>query len=121
WSTLTQATLNRTVFWHLMTNTPIHSKEPEVLKLMGATPDREILPSLLAKAMAPCLNTVQAQPLSVGGAGPSEALVYNGSALPIIPPLALKDTLTSTAGPLANLQSLRDSTMNTVYAFYKTG
>ncbi len=66
-----QNVLDRTVFWHLMTNTPIHPKEPDVLKLMGATADREMLPSLIAKATAPCLNTIRAQPVSVGGIGPS--------------------------------------------------
>ena len=35
WATLPQAVLNRTTFWHLMTNTPVHPKEPDVLKLMG--------------------------------------------------------------------------------------
>jgi hypothetical protein len=39
WSTLPQSVLDRTVFWHLMTGTPVHPKEPEVLRLMGATPN----------------------------------------------------------------------------------
>ena len=37
WATLPQSVLDRTCFWHLMTNTPVHPKEPDVLKLMGAT------------------------------------------------------------------------------------
>jgi hypothetical protein len=120
WSTLPQNVLDRTTFWHLMTNTPIHPKEPEVLKLNGATPYHEMFPSLIAKVTAPCLGTIQQQPFSVGGSGPSEALAYNGSVMPIIPPVALKDTLTSAAGPLANLQALRDSTMTSIYNLYKT-
>ena len=120
WSTLPQNVLDRTTFWHLMTNTPIHPKEPEVLRLMGATAAHEMLPSLLAKVTAPCLNTVQAQPFSVGGSGPSEALSYNGSVMPIIPPVALKDTLTAPAGLLTTLQAVRDTTMNSIYAMYKT-
>src|SRR5262245_13265302 len=35
WSTLPQSVLDRTTFWHIMTNTPVHPKEPDVLKLMG--------------------------------------------------------------------------------------
>ncbi len=118
---LPQAVLDRKVFLNIMTNTPIHPKEPDVLKLMGATPDREMLPSLLAKATAQCFGTLQQQPLSVGGASPAEALAYNGSALPIIPPTALKDTLTSPGGPLfeATLQRLRDETMTNVYQYYR--
>ncbi len=120
WSTLDPTILNRTTFWHLATGTPIHPKEPDVLKLMGSAVGHEMLPSLLAKIVAPCLGTIQAQPFSVGGAGPSEALSYGGSVMPIIPPVALKDTLTAPAGPLTNLQAVRDATMKDIYALYKT-
>jgi hypothetical protein len=124
WSTLPQNVLDRTVFWHIMTNTPVHPKEPDVLRLMGAIQDREMLPSLLAKQLAPCLNTVQAQPITVGATSPSEALSFNGQALPIIPPTALKATLTNSTAralaPLTQLQSLRDQTMNKLYDLYKT-
>ncbi len=103
WATLPQAVLDRTCFWHVMTNTPIHPKEPQVLGLMGATQAGEMFPSIIAKQLAPCLGTIQTQPISLGAASPSEALVFGGQALPIIPPLALKATLTSAAGPLTNL------------------
>jgi hypothetical protein len=119
WATLPQNVLDRTCFWHIMTNTPIHPKEPEVLELMGLTASDEMLPSLLAKQLAPCLGTIQSQPISIGAASPSEALLYGGQALPIIPALALKATLTSPAGPLTNLQPLRDQTMNALYDLYK--
>ena len=102
-----------------MTNTPIHPKEPDVLELMGITAAGEMLPSILAKQLAPCLGTIQTQPISLGAASPSEALMFGGEALPIIPPLALKATLTNPAGPLTNLQPLRDQTMNQLYSLYK--
>src|SRR5262249_54865739 len=54
WTELPQDVLDRLTFWHLMTNTPVHGKEPDVLKLMGATAGGEMLPSLLAKYLAPC-------------------------------------------------------------------
>jgi hypothetical protein len=119
WSTLPQDVLDRTIFWHLMTNTPVHSEEPQVLKLMGATDPGEMLPSLLAKQLAPCLHTVQPQPISVGALTPSEALSYGGAALPVVPPLALKATLAHPAGPLGNLQSLRDTTLDKMHDLYK--
>ena len=53
-----------------------------MLKLMGATDAGEMLPSLLAKQLAPCLGTIQAQPISVGAPTPSEGLSYAGAALP---------------------------------------
>ena len=121
WATLPQAVLDRTTFWHLMTNTPVHPKEPDVLKLMGGTYGGEMLPSLLAKNMAPCLGTIQSQPLTLGATSPAEGLSFNGAALPIIPALALKATLTNPAGPLTNLQALRDKTLGQLYDLYKTG
>jgi hypothetical protein len=121
WSTLPQDVLDRTVFWHLMTNTPVHPKEPQVLELMGATQAGEMLPSLLARQLAPCLGTVQPQPISVGALNPSEALNYAGAALPVIPALALKATLTNPVGALTALQPLRDQTLNQLYDLYKNG
>jgi hypothetical protein len=121
WSTLPQSVLDRTAFWHIMTNTPVHPKEPDVLKLMGTTAAGEMLPSLWAKQLAPCLGTVQAQPITLGASSPSEGLSYAGQALPIIPPLALKATLTTPTGPLANLQGLRDQTLTQLDSLYRGG
>jgi hypothetical protein len=119
WASLPQDVLDRTAFFHLMTNTPVHPKEPDVLKLMGNTYQGEMLPSILAKALAPCLGTVQAQPICLGASTPSEALSFGGTALPIIPALALQSTLTTPAGPLADLQPLRDQTLSQIYDLYK--
>jgi hypothetical protein len=121
WSTLPQGVLDRTTFWHIMTNTPVHPKEPDVLKLMGTTDANEMLPSLLAKQLAPCLGSVQAQPITLGASSPSEGLSFSGQALPIIPPLALKATLTSPSGGLANLQTLRDQTLGQLDELYRGG
>jgi len=121
WTQLPQPVLDRTCFWHIMTNTPVHPKEPDVLKLMGMTAAGEMLPSLLAKQLAPCLGTVQAQPITLGATSPSEGLSFSGQALPIIPPLALKATLTSPAGPLTNLQALRDQTLGQIDDLFRTG
>ena len=120
WTTLPQTVLDRTTFWHLMTNTPVHPKETDVLKLMGTTKTDEMLASLLAKQLAGPLKTIQAQPLCVGAASPTEGITFGGQALPIVPPLALKDTLTSPAGPLTSLQTLRDQALGSLYDLYKT-
>ncbi len=119
WSTLPQNVLDRTCFWHLMTNTPVHPKEPDVMKLYGATAPAEMLPSLLSRHLAPCLGTLQSQPITLGATTPSEGLSYEGQALPIIPPLALKATLTAPAGPLTNLQGLRDQTLSQLDGIYR--
>ena len=114
WSKLPQGVLDRTTFWHAMTNTPVHPKETDVLRLMGAIRPTEMFPSLLAKNLASCLGTVQSQPITVGASSPSEGLSYDGAALPIIPPLALKSTLANPAGALGNLQKLRDASLNQI-------
>lgn len=119
WATLPQAVLDRTCFWHIMTSTPVHPKQPDVLKLMETTAADEMLPSLLAQQLAPCLGTIQAEPISVGATSPSEGLTYQGRALPIVPALALKATLTTPAGPLSTLQPLRDATLNQLFDLYK--
>jgi hypothetical protein len=121
WTQLPQSVLDRTTFWHLKTNTPVHPKEPDVLKLMGMTQYDEMLPSILAKQLAPCLSTVQNQPITLGATSPSEGLSFGGQALPILPPLALKTTLTSPAGPLASLQALRDQTLNQINDLFRGG
>jgi hypothetical protein len=113
WASLPQAVLDRTTFWHLMTDTPIHPKEPTVLSLMDATYKDEMFPSLLAQQLSPCLGCIQPYPISLGASSPSEALSYQGQALPIMPPTALQATLSNPANsPLTGLQALRDQTLN---------
>jgi hypothetical protein len=121
WATLPQNVLDRTTFWHIMTNTPVHPREPDVLKLQESTLADEMLPSILAAQLAPCLGTIQTQPITIGATSPSEALTFGGQALPIIPALALKATLTSPTGPLTNLQPLRDQTLGQLYDLYRNG
>jgi hypothetical protein len=119
WATLPQAVLDRTCFFHLMTNTPVHPKEPDVLKLMHVAQPDEMFPSILSRQLASCLGTIQSQPISLGASSPSEGLTFAGQALPIIPALALKATLTSPAGPLTDLQPLRDQTLAQIYDIYR--
>jgi hypothetical protein len=89
------------------------------MKLLDATTPGEMLPSLLAKQLQPCLNTIQAQPITVGATTPSEGLSFAGQALPILPPQALKATLTGTGSPLDNLVSLRDQTLASLDGVYR--
>jgi hypothetical protein len=109
----------RTQVWHAMTNTPVHPKEPDVLGLMGAINPGEMFPSFLSKNLAQCLGTIQSQPITVGASTPSEGLTFDGAALPIIPPTALKATLVSDPkSPLFALEELRDSTLSQLNALY---
>lgn len=122
WAQLSAGVLARTNFWHIMTNTPVHPREQDVLSLLNTTQADEMLPSLISRAMAPALGTLQAQPITLGASSPSEGLRYGGQALPIIPPLALKSTLTAPTGALANLaliSNIRDETLDDLDAIYR--
>jgi hypothetical protein len=57
---------------------------------------------VLPNELAPCLGTIQNQPMTLGATSPSEGVSFGGQALPIIPPLALKATL---ANPTASSPS----------------
>jgi hypothetical protein len=87
---------------------------------MGATQKNEMFPSVLARQLAPCLGTVQPQPISVGALTPAEHLSYDGAALPAIPPLALRATLANPQGPLSSLQALRSSTLDELHGLYRS-
>lgn len=119
WSAVSTSVLSRTSFWHLMTNTPVHSSEPEVLRLNGLIKPSDMLPSLLARHLAGCLGTLQTQPITVGASTPSEGLTAGASALPIIPPMAIKATLLSPSGALTNLQAVRNQTLNAMNDVFK--
>ena len=83
---LWQSVLDRTTFWHIATTTPVHPKEQDVLKLMNQAEADEMLVSLLSKNLQAPLRTIQAQPIALGAASPSEALVFGGQPQPSIPP-----------------------------------
>ena len=123
WASLPQSVLDRTMFFHMATGTPVHPKEPEVLHLMGAAKNADgqadMLPSLLAQATYPCLGAVLPQPISFGGDNPTETLTYKGAVMPTIPAYALRDTLVNSTSTLTNFQTLRDQTMNQIYDIYR--
>ena len=117
WSTLTS--LDRTCFFHHSTLTNNHANEPKVLNLMGAILRQEMLSTVYCQALAPCFNTVQTQPVSVGATNASELLSYQGRSLPNLTPLELKAVLAAPSGPLAALRTLRDSDLNRLNTLLK--
>ncbi len=108
WTQLPQSVLNRTVFFHHGTYTLIHPDEPNALALMGATSNNQMFCSMVSQQLASCLGTVQPQPVALG----QEAIMYNGQPLPLLPPSALAATLTAPGGPLTQLQSIRDTSLD---------
>ncbi len=115
WSTLPQATLDRTVFFHHLTGTANHGELGRVLELFGALRRGQWLPSYFAKNLQTCFNTVQAQPVTIGG----EQLSFEGQYLPKLTPTGLKAVLSGPKDLQATLQQLRDDTLNKLNATLK--
>jgi Protein of unknown function (DUF1501) len=116
WSVLPQWVLDRTSFFHHATLTNNHANLSKVMRLMGATAKQEMLPSILAKYLAPCFGTVQVDPIS---AGAGDLLTIDGRSLPNLAPTGLRDLLTRPDTPLAALQTIRDATLDEIDGLLK--
>jgi len=108
WAGLPQAVLDRTVFFHHRTGTANHGELGRVMQLFGALRRGQWLPSYFAKNLRPCFNTVQAQPVTIGG----EQLSFDGQYLPKLTPTGLKAVLAAPQTLQLQLQQLRDDTLN---------
>jgi len=115
WTQLDPGILSRTCFLHHATYTNNHGDSGKVNRLMGAVQRQEMLVSLLAKNLAPCLNTVQVQPVVLS----NNLVTYNGSVLPVLTPRALQAVLASPTGPLAKLQAIRDKHLDQLNELFK--
>ncbi len=115
WSTLPQAVLDRTVFFHHLTGTANHGELGRVLELFGALRRGQWLPSYIAQNMQACFSTVQAQPVTIGG----EQLSFQGQYLPKLTPTGLKAVLSAPKDLQLTLQQLRDDTLNKLNATLK--
>jgi len=133
WGTLGAAALARTSFFHHVTLSIVHGDQPKVMRLMGATSGGEMLVSAYAKHLAPCLNTVQTEPVSVGARGNSSELVsFAGRSLPSVSPTQLRQLLTGSGAsggfqggganknPLVALRAMRDKQLDALYDLAKS-
>lgn len=123
WSNLSESVRARTNFFHHITSATVHGDHPKAMKLLGATANNEMLPSIYAKHLAPCLGTVLTEPVAVGVQGNSlEQISFSGRPLSAISPLQLKELLTGDkTNPLVQLRSLRDNTLNELNTLFKQG
>ncbi|MEO8874195.1 MAG: DUF1501 domain-containing protein [Polyangiaceae bacterium] len=110
------ALLNRTCFFHHGTYTNSHGDAAKVNRLMGAVMRQEMLVSMLSKFLAPCLKTVQEQPLVLS----NNLITYNGGVMPVLGPSSLQAVLAAPTGPLANLQKIRDTHLDQLNALFKS-
>ncbi len=122
WAALPAATLARTNFFHYATGATVHGDHPKAMRLLGRTANNEMVPSIYAKHLFPCLGTVQSEPVAVGAGGNAlEMISFTGRTLPAISPTQLKQLLTgSTTDPVVKLRTLRDTTLNQLNTLFKT-
>jgi len=115
WATLPQKILDRTCFFHHATGSNAHPNLPDVLRLLGNS-RAEMLPSLIARYTASCLNTAQAKPIVVG----ADAVFSDGERkLTSFQPTLLRDVLTGTGTPLYDLSKVRDQTLDKLQEILK--
>jgi hypothetical protein len=110
WAGVPGDILARTVFFHHLTGTANHGEMGRVFELFGALRRGQWLPSYYAATLRSCLNTVQAQPVTIGG----EQLSFGGQYLPKLTPSGLKAVLAPPQDLAAQLQGLRDDTLNRI-------
>lgn len=119
WADLPQTTLDRTLFFHHATYTPVHQDQTRVMRVMGATDDNEMFVSQLAKELAPRQGSVQNVPLSLGARGGSELLSAGGQVLANVGPQSIKRALGGPQGPLASLATMRDREVDRMYSLFR--
>ena len=121
WNTLTPATLARTSFFHHATYQIAHASQGLVQTLSGEVTGGDMMMSAFARLLQPKLSTIQAQPLTISGIGGSETVEYQGTPQPAFDVLGLKSLLLqpTTTTAINGLQSLRDQSINALYAALK--
>jgi len=118
WADLPQNILDRTVFFHHATYSPVHGELARVQRMMDETEKNDMLISLLARELAPKLGTVQSDPVSLGAVG-AELLSSGGRLLANVTPLSVRQALGGVEGPLKGLTELRDKHIDRIYDLYR--
>ncbi len=118
WADLPQNILDRAMFFHHATYTPVHGEMNRVQRMMDATEKKDMLISLLARELAPGLGTVQSDPVSLGANG-GELLSSGGRILGNVAPLSVRQALGGVEGPLKDLTAMRDESIDELYALYR--
>ncbi len=115
WSTMPQWALDRSTFIHHGTRTQVHGQLIKVLQLLGDSYRSETIPSIYAKHLRSALGTVSTTPVPVGAVNIS----FDGRTLPQLKPTTLRELLVADEGPLQNLQSLRDQTLDEMHVLLR--
>jgi hypothetical protein len=120
WAThVPQNVLDRTLFFHHSTNTPVHGDMARVQRMMDATEKNDMMISLIAKETASLLGTVQSTPISLGASNGGELISSDGRLLANVAPLSVRQALAGETGLLKELTLLRDAQVDRIYGLYR--
>ncbi|MEM1032855.1 MAG: DUF1501 domain-containing protein [Myxococcota bacterium] len=119
WADLDQGVLDRAVFFHHGTYTPVHGEMPRVQRMMDGTERNDMLVSLLSRELAPRLGSVQAEPVTLGANNGGELLSSEGRIIGNVAPLSVRAALGGVDGPLKRLTALRDKHVDAIHALYQ--
>ncbi|MEZ4472612.1 MAG: DUF1501 domain-containing protein [bacterium] len=120
WAALPRAMRDRLAFVLHRTNVNAHPEHAKVMRLLGAAKGpggngEDMLVSLIARHTADALGTIQREPVNMGRA----AMTYQGRVLGRVTPSQLVDLFAGQDAALDDLTTLRDQTLDTLYADLK--
>ncbi len=117
WAELPEALRERFAFLHVRSNVVTHNQLDEVMSMHGAINGTggartEVIPSMIAKELAPRLGTVLSEPVPLG----REPLSAEGLPLNRLSPAELKNLFSTPAPGLERLSEQRDAALDALYA-----
>ena len=116
WATLPQWALDRTCFISHRTYQNTHPQHVKVLGLVGAAKNpsgtgSDHFASLVAYEIRESLETLQSEPVTLGGG----LTLFAGAVVPKIPPSVLARVFSPLSGELLGLANLRDQTLDAIH------
>lgn len=118
-----QAQLDRTLFFHHASGTPIHGDMDRVQRMLDTTDNNDMLISLLANKLSQKHPTgyIQADPISLGATRGGELLTAGGRNISNASPQAVKQALLGVDATFNEtaVRQARDETLKAIEALYK--
>jgi hypothetical protein len=118
-----QAQLDRTMYFHHSSGTPIHGDMDRVQRMLDTTDNNDMLISLVSSKLAQKHPTsyIQSDPITLGAIRGAELLTAGGRNISNASPRAVKQALLGVSAPFneAAVRTARDETLRQLEALYK--
>lgn len=121
WAQLPADLRSRMAFWHQATFVSAHPDFASVRRFNGSIKGQDSsgsdeLDALIAQELYSDLNSLTAEPISIGG----NSINFEGRALPVLKPLDIKSLVSANVTNIDQMVSLRDKFLDEVYRDVKT-